>query len=46
MLIPIYTLNFIIGINSNDASYDPRTDIRLNRSDYQRTPMRERFPKK
>lgn len=33
-------------IYTDDESYDPRTDIRLNRSDYKRTPVRERFPKK
>jgi len=33
-------------IYTNDASYDPRTDIRLNRSDYRKTPVRERFPDK
>lgn len=30
-------------IYSNDESYDPRVDADLNRSDFQRTPIRKRF---
>ena len=31
-------------IYTDDDSYDPRTDVNLNRSDWQRTPVRPRFP--
>ncbi|MBN1850826.1 MAG: hypothetical protein JW932_19815 [Deltaproteobacteria bacterium] len=31
-------------IYTNDDNYDPRTDHRLNRSDFKRSPVKERFP--
>lgn len=31
-------------IYTNDEDYDPNVDLRLNRSDYRRTPVRPRFP--
>ncbi len=31
-------------IYTNDESYDPRTDVNLNRNDFKRTPVRKRFP--
>ena len=31
-------------IYTNDASYDPRTDVHLNRTDFQLSPVRKRFP--
>ena len=31
-------------IYTDDGSYDPNTDVNLNRSDYKRTPVRPRFP--
>ena len=31
-------------IYSNDDDYDPRTDHRLNRSDFKKSPVRKRFP--
>ncbi len=32
-------------IYTDNEAYDPRVDINLNRTDYKRTPIRERFPK-
>ena len=31
-------------IYTNDETYDPRTDVNLNRTDFKRTPIRKRFP--
>jgi hypothetical protein len=31
-------------VYSNDQNYDPNHDIRLNRSDFKKTPVRPRFP--
>ena len=33
-------------IYTDNESYDPNTDVNLNRSGYKRTPIRKRFPKK
>ena len=32
-------------IYTDSEEYDPRVDVKLNRTDYKRTPIRKRFPK-